>query len=173
MYRLHFYRLDPINTTLVYLIDPSPALSTVHTGVSPPFSRVILPSGQKAATSEELSKMTLERKSTSQSIRSHRSAGGTLSEAIALSRTKSAVEGSEAGDGKIYPDSSDPLLGHLHHLTKEQETALETFKSTLIEKQLYTPAAEGKEASHDDSTLLYGIFFLGSSLSFWPWMVHS
>jgi hypothetical protein len=112
--------------------------------------------------------MSLERKSTSQSIRSHRDAGGTLSEAIALSRTKSAIEGgSEAGDSKIYPDSTDPLLGHLHHLSKEQETALETFKATLVEKQLYTPAAEGKEASHDDSTLLYAAFlFLDSSLSF-------
>lgn len=98
--------------------------------------------------------MTLERKSTSHSIRSHRSAGDTLSEAIALSKTKSHIE-DEGGEDKHYPDSSDPLLGHLHHLTREQEQALEKFKAACIEKQIYRPAAEGKEASHDDSTLLY------------------
>ncbi|KAK2756540.1 hypothetical protein FQN54_005433 [Arachnomyces sp. PD_36] len=67
-------------------------------------------------------------------------------------------------------DESDPWFGHLHHLSEEQEKALNAFRAVCAEKGLYTPAVsaeeaassgekeEGetgaKEASHDDATLL-------------------
>ena len=67
-------------------------------------------------------------------------------------------EGTENGHNDVdegtYADPSDPLIGHLHHLTREQTEALQSFKTACIEKELYTPAEEGKEASHDDATLL-------------------
>ncbi|KAK2820054.1 hypothetical protein FQN49_007766 [Arthroderma sp. PD_2] len=50
--------------------------------------------------------------------------------------------------------TSDPLSGHLNHLSGAQSQALETFKKECIERNIYTPAKEGGEASHDDSTLL-------------------
>lgn len=44
---------------------------------------------------------------------------------------------------------------HLGHLTEAQQTALDKFRVLCQEKGYYTPASEGKEASHDDATLLY------------------
>lgn len=72
---------------------------------------------------------------------------------------------------KEWPDESDPWFGHLHHLSEEQENALNAFRKVCAEKGLYRYAvsaeeggdkeegeegAEGpKDASHDDATLLY------------------
>ncbi|KAJ5958243.1 uncharacterized protein N7479_005393 [Penicillium vulpinum] len=52
------------------------------------------------------------------------------------------------------------LVGHLHHLTPEQEKKLQEFKAVCAERKYYTPAVEqsdgvdAKPASHDDATLL-------------------
>ncbi|KAL1958657.1 hypothetical protein VTO42DRAFT_4000 [Malbranchea cinnamomea] len=88
--------------------------------------------------------MTLHRTATNQSSRSRRSCGETLSQAA--SKVKSNQE--------TYASPSDPLVGHLGHLTREQAEALDTFKTQCREKQLYTPAEGDKAASHDDATLL-------------------
>jgi hypothetical protein len=50
--------------------------------------------------------------------------------------------------------NADPLAGHLNHLTERQEGQFQKFKSTLLEKGLYRPGAEGQPPSHDDQTLL-------------------
>lgn len=73
---------------------------------------------------------------------------------------------------KKGPDESDPWFGHLHHLSGEQETALNEFRKVCAEKGLYRyavsaeeggekeeggkDAEEPRDASHDDATLLYG-----------------
>jgi hypothetical protein len=73
---------------------------------------------------------------------------------------------------KKKPDESDPWFGHLHHLSDEQEKALNEFRAVCAEKGLYryavsaeeggdkeeaeSGAAGPREASHDDATLLYG-----------------
>lgn len=80
--------------------------------------------------------------------------------------------GTSATDAeKKWPDESDPLFGHLHHLSEEQDKALNEFRKVCAEKGLYRYAqvsteaggdkeeggagAEGpKDASHDDATLL-------------------
>lgn len=92
--------------------------------------------------------MTLERTATNQSSRSRRSCGESLSHAATQVKTNQ----------ENYASSSDPLVGHLNHLTREQAEAFKSFKAEITEKQLYTPAVEGgeKPASHDDATLLYG-----------------
>ncbi|KAJ5851535.1 uncharacterized protein N7529_010920 [Penicillium soppii] len=50
------------------------------------------------------------------------------------------------------------LAGHLHHLTPEQESSLQEFKTLCAERKYYTPAVEQADgattASHDDATLL-------------------
>lgn len=47
------------------------------------------------------------------------------------------------------------LAGHLNHLTPEQEEKLSEFKGVAAERGYYTPAVEGKAASHGDATMLY------------------
>ena len=44
--------------------------------------------------------------------------------------------------------------GHLGHLTEPQETALVKFKELSAKESLYTPAKDGKPASHDESVML-------------------
>ena len=46
------------------------------------------------------------------------------------------------------------LKGHLGHLTKEEESALEEFKKLCIKEALYTPPTVDTKASHDDGTLM-------------------
>ncbi|BGP26173.1 phosphatidylinositol transporter [Rhodotorula toruloides] len=46
------------------------------------------------------------------------------------------------------------LEGHLGHLSSQQQTTLEQFKQRLEEKGYYTPARDGRKASHDDNTLV-------------------
>ncbi|KAL6722044.1 hypothetical protein ACLMJK_001149 [Lecanora helva] len=46
------------------------------------------------------------------------------------------------------------LKGHLGHLTKEEDTALEEFKALSIKAGFYTPETEKTKASHDDGTLI-------------------
>ena len=47
------------------------------------------------------------------------------------------------------------LRGHLGHLTKEEETALQNFKELSSKAGFYTPETEKHKASHDDGTLMY------------------
>lgn len=53
------------------------------------------------------------------------------------------------------------LVGHLNHLTPEQEEKLREFKAVCAERGYYTAAVEGAEgveaqpASHEDATMLY------------------
>jgi hypothetical protein len=57
----------------------------------------------------------------------------------------------------IEPTSTvtvDVLAGHLGHLTESQQQAFATFHDNLTKAQLYTPAEEGRKASHDEPTLL-------------------
>jgi hypothetical protein len=61
-------------------------------------------------------------------------------------RVQSAVE--EFG----YPQ------GHLGHLSPDQENAFTNFKLLCAEHGYYTAAEGDKEASHDDATLLYGLY---------------
>ncbi|KAM5448749.1 hypothetical protein MaudCBS49596_005256 [Microsporum audouinii] len=49
---------------------------------------------------------------------------------------------------------SEPLSGHLNHLSDKQSEALDAFKKECVARNIYTPAGEGVKASHDDSTLL-------------------
>lgn len=46
------------------------------------------------------------------------------------------------------------FLGHLGHLTQEQENILATFKDNLSRAGLYQPPTDTQKASHDDATLL-------------------
>ena len=46
-------------------------------------------------------------------------------------------------------------VGHLGHLTEQQEEALESFKEMLASKGLYTPATANTLASHEDCLLLW------------------
>ncbi len=55
---------------------------------------------------------------------------------------------SAAGVEHGYP------LGHLGHLTGDEEAALVGFKAFLLEKGLYQP---GPPPSHDDQTLLWAL----------------
>ena len=45
-------------------------------------------------------------------------------------------------------------VGHLGHLTEQQEEALVTFKELLASKGLYQPASAGARPSHEDCLLL-------------------
>jgi hypothetical protein len=45
--------------------------------------------------------------------------------------------------------------GHLSHLSDNQQEQLNAFRKICLDKGYYTPAAGGKDASHDDETLLY------------------
>jgi hypothetical protein len=45
--------------------------------------------------------------------------------------------------------------GHLAHLSDNQQQKLNEFKQICQEQGYYTPAAGGKDASHDDETMLY------------------
>lgn len=44
--------------------------------------------------------------------------------------------------------------GHLGHLSPDEEAAFTNFKKLCEDKGSYTPATEGKPASHEDHTLL-------------------
>ncbi|KAF2827583.1 CRAL/TRIO domain-containing protein [Ophiobolus disseminans] len=44
--------------------------------------------------------------------------------------------------------------GHLSHLSENQQEQLNTFKKICLDKGYYAPAAGGKDASHDDETML-------------------
>lgn len=46
------------------------------------------------------------------------------------------------------------LKGHLGHLTKHEEVALEEFKKISAERGLYQPETNTQRASHDDGTLV-------------------
>ncbi|GAA5886747.1 hypothetical protein JCM6882_005875 [Rhodosporidiobolus microsporus] len=54
----------------------------------------------------------------------------------------------------LTPVTSRALQGHLGHLEATQEKALVEFKRLLEEKGYFSPASEGKEASHDDVELV-------------------
>ena len=58
------------------------------------------------------------------------------------------------GDLSASIPHSQLLAGHLGNLTPEQEKSFETFKESLTQAGLYTPAIDGQDASHDDPTLL-------------------
>lgn len=80
-------------------------------------------------------------------------------QAEAQSANNAGVNG--GGDGSGGDDGApDPLSGHLNHLSPEQEEALAAFKAECIERKLYTPAEEGKGASHDEVTMLYVVVSL-------------
>ena len=49
----------------------------------------------------------------------------------------------------------DTWVGHLGHLTKQQEVALEDFKQRLAKAKLYEPPTDTAQPSHDDVTLLW------------------
>lgn len=61
----------------------------------------------------------------------------------------------ETNQSTASAGASDPLSGHLNHLSEKQVEALEAFKQQCVERNIYTPAKDGQAASHDDSTLLY------------------
>ncbi|GAA5862710.1 hypothetical protein JCM1840_002648 [Sporobolomyces johnsonii] len=54
----------------------------------------------------------------------------------------------------LKPVNTQALVGHLGHLTPDQERALEEFKARLEKEGFYTPAKDGTVASHDDVTLV-------------------
>ncbi|EZF29842.1 hypothetical protein H109_06579 [Trichophyton interdigitale MR816] len=60
----------------------------------------------------------------------------------------------ETNQSTASAGTSDPLSGHLNHLSEKQAEALEAFKQQCVERKIYTPAQDGQAASHDDSTLL-------------------
>lgn len=45
--------------------------------------------------------------------------------------------------------------GHLAHLTDNQQQQLQAFEKICEEQGYYTPAIGGRQASHDDETMLY------------------
>jgi hypothetical protein len=45
--------------------------------------------------------------------------------------------------------------GHLAHLSENQQTKLNEFKQICQTNGYYTPPTGGKDASHDDETMLY------------------
>jgi len=55
---------------------------------------------------------------------------------------------------QLKPVNSRQLVGHLGHLTPEQEGTLKKFKERLEKEGYFTPAAGNKAASHDDVTLV-------------------
>ena len=64
---------------------------------------------------------------------------------------------SEMADNKLKRiDSFQYPLGHLGHLSVNQQAALDRFKELCREKEYYKPAAvdESTSPSHDDETLL-------------------
>ncbi|WEW56007.1 hypothetical protein PRK78_001442 [Emydomyces testavorans] len=103
--------------------------------------------------------MTLERTHTSQSHHS-KHAGHPHSHSHhhhyhpSQSHPHNALHKTKTNQSINGEETPDHLHGHLNHLTPEQERALEEFKAVCSEKELYTPAEEGKAASHDDPTLL-------------------
>ncbi|EER27794.1 CRAL/TRIO domain containing protein [Coccidioides posadasii C735 delta SOWgp] len=97
--------------------------------------------------------MTLERTSTNQSRRSKRS-HHSHSNSETHSRSHNSIRRTRTNQSLNGKETPDHLQGHLNHLTPDQERALEEFKAVCIEKGLYTPAEEGKAASHEDPTLL-------------------
>ncbi|GAA5918708.1 hypothetical protein JCM1841_006253 [Sporobolomyces salmonicolor] len=54
----------------------------------------------------------------------------------------------------LKPINTQALVGHLGHLTPDQERALEEFKARLEKEGFYTPAKDGTATSHDDVTLV-------------------
>ncbi|KAF3479689.1 CRAL/TRIO domain-containing protein [Arthroderma uncinatum] len=60
----------------------------------------------------------------------------------------------ETNQSTASASASDPLSGHLNHLSEVQTEALDAFKKECEARKIYTPAEDGGEASHDDSTLL-------------------
>jgi hypothetical protein len=46
------------------------------------------------------------------------------------------------------------LVGHLGHLTSEEEKSFEEFKILSAKEGIYTPATDDTRASHDDGTLV-------------------
>jgi len=51
-------------------------------------------------------------------------------------------------------DSYQYPVSHFSHLTDGQQAALDSFKELCQDEGYYTPAAPGRNASHDDETLL-------------------
>lgn len=49
------------------------------------------------------------------------------------------------------------LKGHVGHLTAQEESSFEAFKKLAAKEGFYTPAADNKNASHDDGTLMYRV----------------
>lgn len=47
------------------------------------------------------------------------------------------------------------LKGHIGHLTEDEGSALDSFKTLAAQKGYYTPAGANGKASHDDGTLVY------------------
>ncbi len=47
------------------------------------------------------------------------------------------------------------LRGHLGHLTPQEDTAFDEFKTLAAKEGFYKPATDITKASHDDGTLMY------------------
>ncbi|GAA6064229.1 hypothetical protein JCM10212_000376 [Sporobolomyces blumeae] len=59
-----------------------------------------------------------------------------------------------APSAELKPISSRQLVGHLGHLTDEQQAALDQFKVRLEKDGYFTPPSDGQKPSHDDVTLV-------------------
>lgn len=65
-----------------------------------------------------------------------------------------------SGTAALKDLTGDPFLGHLGHLTSQQEVVLTDFKTLLAGEGLYKAAEGETQASHDDPTLLYVLSML-------------
>lgn len=98
--------------------------------------------------------MSLFRTRTSQSQRSQRSQHLPLAQTSSPPQVQRQPSTAELQRITTNQSSTDPLAGHLNHLTEHQERQLEKFKSTLRDQGLYRPGGNGQAPSHDEQTLL-------------------
>lgn len=70
------------------------------------------------------------------------------------STTSQGEEGNPLAMSQADMDKITSLNGHPGMLTKQQESALETFRGLVTDAKLYTPASGETKASHTDATLL-------------------
>lgn len=68
-----------------------------------------------------------------------------------MSRVPSAQQGPPPANAAA---TETRLIGHLGHLTPEEQKAFDEFKKISAEKGFYTPATADTKASHDDATLV-------------------